>query len=272
LNLEYSNKHVIIVDNASNNGSKEKLEERYAKQQEITLLFSDRNLGFSLGNNLGFSYAKNELKADFIALSNNDIIIKDSLLADKVISKYDAMKFDILGPDIISTVDNLHQNPRFELYDSIDRLEKFTKNFRRLLLLSFLSLDVLLVDLKKKIKPTSRLPSYKTDINHYQEQWNVKLHGSFWVFSPDYINQYEGLYPLQSMHMEESILNYIVKRDKLRTVYYPDCVVYHKEDSSTNHVYGKGVHKRRFYYRNCLQSIRALKDLMKADESIRSND
>ena len=34
------------------------------------------------------------------------------------------------------------------------------------------------------------------------------------------------------MYNEESILNYIAKRDSLITVYFPKIKVYHKEDSS----------------------------------------
>lgn len=261
----YSNKHIIIVNNDEDDIGQIKLINNYQDNPEVTLLNTGKNLGFSRGNNVGFQYAKNELKASFIVLSNNDIVIPNDSIVDDIIAKHRETPFDILGPKIISTADQLDQNPRDELFDSISNVEKLISNFRRLLWLSYLNLDVLLVDLKKKLIPKSNLPSYNNNLDHDTEQWRVKLHGSFLVFAPHYVANYEGLYPLKSMQIEESFLNYIAKRDHLRTVYYPFCKIYHKEDSSTNYVYGKGVKKRRFYYRNCLNSSKVLLELMKDD-------
>lgn len=261
----YTNKKIIIVNNDEDNIAKEKLTNKYQNKPEIILLHTGENLGFSRGNNVGFQYAKNELEASFIVLSNNDIVIPGDSIIDDIIDKYQQTPFDILGPKIISTIDQLDQNPRNELYDSISNVEKFISHFRRLLLLSYVNLDIWLVDLKKKFFPKSSLPKYNNDLDHDTEQWGVKLHGSFLVFAPTYVANYEGLYPLKSMLIEESFLNYIAKRDHLRTIYYPYCKIYHKEDSSTNYMYGRGVKKRRFYYRNCLNSCKVLLELMKDD-------
>tara|TARA_R110002124_G_scaffold255201_1_gene420874 strand:- start:6349 stop:7230 length:882 start_codon:yes stop_codon:yes gene_type:complete len=263
LATNYSNKHIIIVNNDEDEVSQKKLAERYHTDPQITLLKTGKNLGFSRGNNLGFQHAKYELKASFIVLSNNDIVLPDDNIIDDIIDKYRETPFDILGPKIISNVDQLDQNPRDELYDSISNVKKFISNFRWLLWLSYLKIDLSLVSWKKKIFPISKLPSYNTDLDHETEQWEVKLHGSFLVFASNYIEQYEGLYPIKTMQLEESILNFIAKRDNLRTVYFPSSKVYHKEDSATNYVYGKGVKKRRFYYRNCLASCKELLKLMK---------
>ena len=43
---------IIIVDNASNNGSIEQIEERYKKNTSIIIIKNEKNLGFADGNNI----------------------------------------------------------------------------------------------------------------------------------------------------------------------------------------------------------------------------
>lgn len=257
-----NNVHIVVVNNDGDLDCQDKLSEAFTHENNVHIVFTGENLGFSRGNNAGFKFAKETLGSDFIALSNNDIVVPDDNFSLHIISKFKEAPFDILGPRIISSTDFQDQNPRHELYDSIENVENFIQNFKRLLLLSYLNLDIHLVKLKKKLVPESSLPTYPDSIDHKNEQWGVKLHGSFLVFGPNYVKNYEGLYPIKSMQMEESILNFIAKRDDLRTVYDPACKVYHKEDSATNHTFGKGVRKRRFYYSNCIASSQELLKLM----------
>lgn len=63
---------VIVVDNASTDGSAEYLRSTYPK---IRLIESESNLGFSGGNNLGARSAKGE----YLLLLNNDTLILDDL-------------------------------------------------------------------------------------------------------------------------------------------------------------------------------------------------
>jgi hypothetical protein len=162
--------------------AKKKLLEAYSNNKLVSVIDTKENLGFSKGHNIGFTYAKQQLNAEYIVLSNNDIIIPDENLIEKVINKYQTNPFHIYGPKIISTVDNCDQNPRDELYDSIETVKKFISNFKRLLWLNYFHLDVWLVSLKKKLLPKSKLPSYSKNIDHENEQWGVKLHGCFLVF------------------------------------------------------------------------------------------
>lgn len=64
---------IIIVDNASPNGDGPLLK---ASLSGVTVICSDKNLGFSGGNNLGYKYAKGE----HILFINNDMIITGPFL------------------------------------------------------------------------------------------------------------------------------------------------------------------------------------------------
>jgi GT2 family glycosyltransferase len=66
LSQTYRNFEIVLVDNGSEDGSVRFLEDNYGGR--ITLVRSERNLGFAAGNNLGIKHSKGK----FIALLNND--------------------------------------------------------------------------------------------------------------------------------------------------------------------------------------------------------
>ena len=53
-------KKIVIVDNASPDGSGVLLEKEYAQDEDIKVLVSERNEGFARGNNRGYHYAREE--------------------------------------------------------------------------------------------------------------------------------------------------------------------------------------------------------------------
>lgn len=87
----YRNYEIIVVDNASNDNSVELLEAQF--KNDITIIKSDINLGFSEGNNLGIKHAL-EKECEFILLLNNDTTIaKDMIevMVEKSIIKNNAV-------------------------------------------------------------------------------------------------------------------------------------------------------------------------------------
>ncbi len=60
LNYPKERYEIIIVDNGSKDDSRKILLELKEKNNQIKLIFSDKNLGFSKGNNLGISAARGE--------------------------------------------------------------------------------------------------------------------------------------------------------------------------------------------------------------------
>lgn len=75
----YENYEIIVVDNASTDGSKEILRQKY--QDKIRLIENAENFGFARGNNIGFEKAG----GDFIALLNNDAVA-DSRWIEELVS------------------------------------------------------------------------------------------------------------------------------------------------------------------------------------------
>lgn len=86
--LDYLNYRIIIVDNDSQDGSLERLQDRvHAQPWQFHLIASTSNLGYSGGNNLGIRHALQEIKEQgkklenaYIWLLNNDTTVDPGAL------------------------------------------------------------------------------------------------------------------------------------------------------------------------------------------------
>jgi GT2 family glycosyltransferase len=264
-NISYPDYYIIVVDNGSPNRSGEFLSETFKDHSKVRVIISDRNLGFTAGNNLGFTYAKKEFNPDYIALINNDTLIKQAGFIESVIEFNKKTPFDVLGPDII-TLSGRHQNPAFNKLSSLRAVESYIKFYKKILFLNYLRLDLFLEKIKKFFIPKSNIhiENINVEQDFSSEQSGVMLHGSALVFSRSYITRYEGLYPGPFMYGEEAILHYISRRDNLSMIYCPEIQIIHKDDSATDSVYRNPLKKRRFYLQNFLKSLRILQELMKS--------
>lgn len=269
--MKYPNMDVIIVDNCSPNGSGALLKEMYDKDINITTIVNDTNLGFTLGNNVGFRFAKYRLESDFIVMVNNDIVFNETEFAEGIINEFYNSTYDVLGPDIISA-NGIHQNPEMREPLSEAQVKKLVRKTLILLILNYLKIDIYterfytsVKFLLKSISSFSRKNIFEPMPNVCVKQENVQLHGSCLVFSPSYVSKYDGLFPKKAFYMEEDILMFLSEKNGLKTLYYPFLSVHHKEDGATNAIFKKDVLKRRFKYKNVLESGRLLLELMRGN-------
>lgn len=254
--------HIVIVDNGSTNQAGLVIKEQYKQHSQVHVILNQENLGFARGNNTGYQYARDVLKASFIFIVNNDTIIDMPDLPERTINRYHRESFDVLGPDIISLRDRAHQNPRKEVFVHAEVIDKYLMNFQIILLLNYLKLDTLAIRIKKFFLPSSNLPTANPEgINpDNREMTHVKLHGSALLFSPDYLKKYsEAFHPGTFLYCEESFLYHKAKREGLVLVYCPEVWIYHKEDATTDFINLKAGHKRRFFLKHNIHSLQELK-------------
>jgi GT2 family glycosyltransferase len=86
LKNNYPNFEVVLVDNASTDGSLQPIEERYSADPRLQIVKSNRNLGYSGGNNLGFNHSKGR----YIVFLNNDTTVE----ADWLVHLVEALEHD----------------------------------------------------------------------------------------------------------------------------------------------------------------------------------
>ncbi|HFU4190370.1 TPA: glycosyltransferase family 2 protein [Streptococcus suis] len=263
-----SESNIVIVDNCSPNNSFEVLTEEYRNEFRVKVLRNDSNAGYAQGINFGYQFAKSNYNPDFIVAMNNDMEITQTNFSTLVYRAYKKYHFHILGPDIYSTATGKHQNPEKQSFRKLEDVEKeieyiqeLKKRQTSLSIKSFLKsiavIDKLYYHFKKILKPT---PFIENDIEQ------AMLHGSFYIFSKEFIKTREyALYPKTNFYCEAQILDYEAERDGLKRVYYPAIKILHHEDKATNAVAGSHASKMNKKYERLLESLNVFKELIESD-------
>lgn len=258
------NINIVIVDNASPNGTGKILEEKYDKQDNISVILLDENVGFAKGNNAGYRFAKKN-GADYIILLNSDTEIRQTNFIDKIVEIYEKSHYDILGPDIIDLEgkqQNPHRDKGFELKD----VNRIIRN-RTIILLYLKVIEKL--GCQNKIKLLTKLEnihanSEQKDIARGIERENVVLQGAVYVFSPSFVqDNMEALYSKTFMYLEEEILYYLSMKKGYRIIYSPEIQVLHKWQGATKATLTPGYAKSRRQTEWTLQSAKILRSLMR---------
>lgn len=266
---------IVIVDNASPNHSGEQLRERLKEDSNIHLIFSDKNIGFARGNNLGYDFAKNRLHGDVIVVLNNDITIEQIDFIDKLIYIYHAYPFDVLGPDIYSTATFSHQSPpRMPSYtlSSLNR-DILKWNFIQFVytaLSKFHFLYMLDQLYKKAITARHQKRNEHAPVNWSHSQTSVRLHGAFLIFANHFVkNETHAFYPGTFLYMEEDFLDFYCKKKGYRVTYCPELHVLHREHSSTKKSFTTEYAAKLFTVKNMLESASLLKRFLRANANDR---
>lgn len=255
-NLDGADKaNIVIVDNFSDNGSIEKVESAVNKFDNCKILYSDKNLGFAKGNNIGYSYIKKKFNNPFVVVLNNDTVIKQKDFITKITDVYNKTPYAVLGPDIISLVDGGHQNPLGKI-PSKKKIKKDINRYRLLLAMSKLGVYTLL---QKHFGANRKGRGINLEKPQSGEITDRALHGSCLIFSPDFTSvMNEAFCPDTFLYKEEYILARRCTKKRLKMLFEPSIEIFHKEDSSTNRVVNTAKSKREFLFKNLIKSNKAL--------------
>lgn len=229
---------------------------------------NNKNLGFSKGNNIGFMYAKNVLKSDFIIMTNNDTLFMQKNFTRLLVDEYETSKFAVMGPKIILQDKTFYSNPMRINPITLEELKARKAYIKCLLFINYLSIENIFIGLKKifnrkksiKLKNENILKQKIAFSNKRIE--NVQLHGSCLIFSKEFIGSFDGLDDRTFMYMEEEILFLQLRINNMKSVYNPNIEIIHLEDAATNSINTKNKFKRRFMYKNSLNSMKIIEKIL----------
>jgi GT2 family glycosyltransferase len=139
--IDTENYEILIVDNCSPNRSVNQLLKLYKEENKITILQNKENLGFAGGNNVGFRYAKNECRSDFIVFLNNDTMLISNNFFDIILKEYENNRFAVMGPHIITPQEPYDDNPGQDTVMTLFQLNKHICLVRIRLYLNYLHLE-----------------------------------------------------------------------------------------------------------------------------------
>jgi len=216
---------IVVVDNASDNGSTEKIRADYDGVDEVSIICNKENLGFSKGNNVGFAELKRK-GYDFIILSNNDIKVLSKDFYFKVEEDYKKYRFGVLGTGIKNP-----NNGRTGCGLNPPTI-RFAKG--RIFRLRFKYYAGPIYNLYRKIINKNTAIENAGYGETVTCKWkNVLLHGCFMIFSKEYIERFDGLKELTFMYAEEEILFIRIMSAGLISIYDPDIEIFHAEGAAT---------------------------------------
>lgn len=249
-------RYIVIVCNGSHNGSDEYIENKYKGTDSVIVIRSEENLGFARGNNLGFAYAKQSLKCDFTVMLNSDVEILTDYLDEAINEAYGKYGFGVLGPDVIN-LRGAHCNPVDDCPKTKADLDKRIRKAKKRLFCCRTGFEYIYCSanrIMKKIRKDTK--------DRSTAQTGCAVHGCCMIFSRKYADRFDGLCDKTFLYGEEEILQYICKREEIKTIYYPKIKVLHKEAVSTKSDIKSILKRHKFYYENVLNSYNAFRLVM----------
>lgn len=281
-----SNAKIVVVDNCSPDDSLELLEKKFGNDSNIKVIATQENLGFSKGNNLGFSLAKKEWNPSFIVVLNSDIELTQPTFESKIEAAYNDSRFGVLGPDIYIPSRKRHQNPFAICDDALhpnDPSIQGVEEARSSLLneLNGVTNQELAELTKKELFKSSFVGNFLVELKHqiqdlkhevrfrheYKSRVNdVALQGACFVFSRQFIQRFELPFtPETFLYCEEMLLRINCKEANLLMVFDPSIKVLHFEGSSTDSI--DSVSKKKFINREILKSLDVVERRLATDSN-----
>lgn len=236
---------IVIVDNASPNGSGKDLKEKYEGQEHIHVILSEKNLGFSEGNNLGFQFVKEHFKAQFVVVCNNDVEFPDLDFGKKIEEIYHKTPFHVLGPDIYNPHQNYHQSPQGKTSPTYIRAVSTWAMNR--LAYTFYPIYWPLFG-KKQIQHLASMTNADPDWDKPQDQ--VPVQGACIIFSSDFVEAEDKAFmPDTFLYYEEYLLYNRCNKKGYAMIYRPQIQIVHHEGRAraTLQTDEKKRHRRLLY-------------------------
>ncbi|MDD4809243.1 MAG: glycosyltransferase, partial [Bacilli bacterium] len=241
---------IIVVDNASSNGTGEQLIKKYNNDDKIKVILNKTNLGFAKGNNIGFKYAKDNIKPDFIIMINNDTFFSQRDFLTLVNESYEKYQFALMGPKIILKDNSIYQN--HEYLRDIKTLKKIIRKLKIKLFFNKFYLLFFFQSINSKIKKVNK----KEDENYNRLKHNVVIHGCCLIFSKMYIDKFDGIPDLTFLYCEEDLLQIRLLKNNLTSLYNPSIRIHHNQYGATDALNKTNRKKDEFVFKNLIKAYK----------------
>lgn len=262
----------VVVDNASGNGSLERLLERYGENNPaVHFIANPDNLGFSCANNIGYRYARDTWDPDFIIVANNDIQVTQTDFLDVLGEVYREKRPYLIGPDIYCERLGFHQSP-MNRFPSIDMARDLLDGYMNpssncsprdvLKHLGYATPGVRSLLAKRSLRKNLELQRSFEDWKDERSD-RMTLQGACLIFTRGFIETGEDPFsPETFLYEEENILAWRFAKNGWPVLYTPRLQVIHYNDGATDIVLKDRQAKEAFLKKNEISSLGVLIDYM----------
>lgn len=205
---------IYVVDNCSSDDSLKIFSEKFVSDDQVTILKSNQNNGFSAGNNIGIKRAISD-GCDIICVTNSDILLINdaiSILEDKL--KNDS-SIGVATPSIHSP--------------NSDEESQFARN--KLTYANFVSEKSFLRHFKSFSKKHPRYQKVDCEFESDYKFYGM-TYGCFYVTTSEFFIKSDYLDEDVFLFNEEDIMAYKLENLSLYTLISPEAIVLHNHHSS----------------------------------------
>jgi GT2 family glycosyltransferase len=219
---------IIVVDNQSNDNDINKLKDIEKKSSNVEIIFSDVNLGYFKGLNLGIKKLRME-NYEYIVVGNNDVLFPEDFIQsiEKKINLFE--RYPVVSPNII-TIDGFHQNPHV-----INKISSF-----RELMYDFYHINYTLSKIITKIaRLTKSFTDRKDETFHEVAQEIYQGYGALYILGPKFFENFDELFSPTFLMYEEFFLSKQLSEKGYKIFYEPSIKITHLMHATTNELPAK---------------------------------
>lgn len=233
----YPDLRILIVDNHSPEDKLESLKQFVNVQANVEILSLNMNYGFSKGFNRGIDYLRQE-GYSYIICSNNDVLFEMPGIIESLVNTQNKYNAAVVAPKIIN-LNNVNQNPYYAKRPGpmTARLILLNKSIPSIIFKKFLPYSMKSILFNKIL---SRNVSSSSNCNTSPDEPTqvYALNGSFFLFGPPFFANFNGFDEYTFLYGEELILAEMLYSLSLPQYYDPQVWILHKEDKTSNLVWG----------------------------------
>lgn len=254
---------IVIVDNSIGDDSGQVIKEHYCGYENIHVIPSEANAGFSRANNIGYRYALTHFEPDFIVAANNDIEFLQPDFTELLKAVYRQTHFAVLGPDVIHAVTGGHQSPIDTRIRTVAEAAATVRKNRIALKLS----GILYPLLNMLMSGIYENKGNALSIDYARENENVVLLGACLIFSKDFLDICDKAFdPETDFFYEEYILAHRCEQLGLKIVYDPAIKIRHESGATTKQSYTDKKKRVQFILSNTMKSCQVYLNFIKCSE------
>ncbi len=241
---------ILVVDNSIGDSSGQIIKERYRHYENIYVIPSEENAGFSRGNNIGYQYGVKHFCPDFMVVVNNDIEFLQEDFEERLEKLYRQTEFAVLGPDVIHGATGGHQSPiDLRLRTEEEAEATIRKNRIALKLFAFLAPVLSLILDNMYENKGNRLP-----VSYEERHQQVVLLGACLIFSRKFMDCCQKAFdPETAFFYEEYILACRCQRMGMKMIYDPSIRVLHESGAAIRQSYSERRGRLKFILCNTMK-------------------
>lgn len=222
--------HIVIVDNNSEENDTTKLRSFAGITSNIEVIYSNQNVGYFKGLNIGIKYIRQNLpQINCMIVGNNDVLFPANFYKSIFDNKNLILKYPVISPDIV-TSDGFHQNPHV-----VESISKVRELFYDLYHYNYTIARIII-----KLAKITRKVTRRTDEDNYESSGEIyQGYGACYILTPKFFDLFEELYSPTFLMYEEYFLAKQLFEKGYKVFYEPSINITHLMHASTDKLPGK---------------------------------